>query len=126
MLQVHLWRYDEGYKGADSSLRAVKEDSEYGALARAVEECLRRRRSQYLMPFSFWPEVELRNGGPNLYELRSYMLKPGTMVEWGNYWAKAVKMRHHMDKEAYIGLFSQVRNPHLIVSLHDISLDLRL
>ena len=30
--------------------------------------------------------------GSNIYELRSYHLKPGTMVEWGNYWAKAIRI----------------------------------
>ena len=43
-----------------------------------------------------------------MYELRSYHLKPGTMVEWGNYWAKAIKLRDYQHTEAYMGLFSQI------------------
>ena len=107
--RLHLWRYDDGYQGADASMRRQQDDAEYRALEKGMAECLQSRRNQYLMPFGFWPEVQLREEGKNLYELRSYMLKPGTMVEWGNYWAKAVKMRVHMNKEAYIGLFSQAR-----------------
>ena len=30
------------------------------------------------------------------------------MVEWGNYWARAIRLRDHKHTEAYIGLFSQV------------------
>ena len=44
----------------------------------------------------------------HIYELRSYHLKPGTMVEWGNYWAKAIKLRDYQHTEAYMGLFSQI------------------
>ena len=44
----------------------------------------------------------------HIYELRSYHLKPGTMVEWGNYWAKAIKLRDYQHSEAYMGLFSQI------------------
>ena len=40
--------------------------------------------------------------------MRSYHLKPGTMVEWGNYWAKAIKLRDYKNEEAYMGLFSQI------------------
>ena len=43
-----------------------------------------------------------------MYELRSYHLKPGTMVEWSNYWAKAIKLRDYQHTEAYMGLFSQI------------------
>ena len=46
--------------------------------------------------------------GSHVYELRSYHLKPGTMVEWSNYWAKAIKLRDYQHTEAYMGLFSQI------------------
>ena len=44
----------------------------------------------------------------HIYELRSYHLKPGTMVEWGNYWSKAIKLRDYQHTEAYMGCFSQI------------------
>ena len=40
--------------------------------------------------------------------MRSYHLKPGTMVEWGNYWSKAIKLRDYQHTEAYMGCFSQI------------------
>ena len=30
------------------------------------------------------------------------------MVEWSNYWAKAIKLRDYQHTEAYMGLFSQI------------------
>lgn len=64
-----------------------------------------------LVCFSYWPVVSLRqpmpDGHRHLYELRSYHLKPGTMVEWGNYWSKAIRLRHYKNTEAFMGTFSQ-------------------
>jgi len=69
-------------------------------------ECLRLRTSQFMLPFSFWPAPEPRTGN-NIYEIRSYSLKPGTMIEWGNNWARAINYRQH-NSEAFAGFFSQI------------------
>lgn len=45
--------------------------------------------------------------GHNIYEMRSYRLKPGTMIEWGNNWARAINFRRN-NNEAYAGLFAQI------------------
>jgi hypothetical protein len=38
----------------------------------------------------------------------SYNLKPGTMVEWSNYWGKGIRMRDYKkNTEAFMGTFSQ-------------------
>ncbi|NXQ54164.1 NIPS1 protein, partial [Anthoscopus minutus] len=64
------------------------------------------RRNQLLLEFSFWNEPQPRQG-PNIYELRTYKLKPGTMIEWGNNWARAIKYRQE-NQEAVGGFFSQI------------------
>ena len=69
-------------------------------------ECLRVRQTQFVLPFSYWPLPTPRTGG-NIYEIRSYILKPGTMIEWGNNWARAINFRQH-NEEAFGGFFSQV------------------
>lgn len=38
---------------------------------------------------------------------RSYRLTPGTMIEWGNNWARAINYRKH-NNEAFAGFFSQI------------------
>lgn len=43
---------------------------------------VRSRHLQYLLAFSYWPVSDPRKGS-NIYEMRSYRLKPGTMIEWG-------------------------------------------
>ena len=51
-------------------------------------------------------QIESRTGS-NIYEVRSYVLKPGTMIEWGNNWARAINYRSE-NEEAFAGFFSQI------------------
>lgn len=67
---------------------------------------LRSRHLQYLLAFSYWPPISPRKGN-NLYEIRSYSLKPGTMIEWGNNWARAINYRRNND-EPFAAFFSQI------------------
>jgi len=104
---VHIWRYEGGYKAVDENILYLQHNQDYQLIMKDLSPLLRSRESEYYLQFSFWPEVTLRNPA-HIYELRSYHLKPGTMVEWGNYWAKAIKLRDYQHTEAYMGLFSQI------------------
>ena len=64
------------------------------------------RRNQTFLQFSFWKEPQPRVG-PNIYELRTYKLHPGTMMECRNYWARAIKYWQE-NQEAVGGFFSQI------------------
>ena len=79
----------------------------FRALKKDLLSHLTSRHNKYLLQFSFWPEIELRPKR-HIYELRSYHLKPGTMIEWGNYWARAIQMRDYKNQEAFLGMFTQV------------------
>jgi len=104
---VHIWRYEGGYKAIDENMKFLQDNKDYNLIMKDMSPLLRSRESELYLQFSFWPEVALREGS-HVYELRSYHLKPGTMVEWGNYWAKAIKLRDYQHSEAYMGLFSQI------------------
>jgi len=103
---LHLWKYNGGYKAVDQARVAHAEDKALASLLKERGSLLRARHSQYLLAFSFWPAPEKRTGS-HLYEIRSYLLKPGTMIEWGNNWARAIHYRREGD-EAFAGFFSQV------------------
>jgi len=105
---LHIWCYDQGYSNLDSDLQSLRNSSEFNKLNKEVAKCLNNRHNQVLLPFSFWPDVYMRKENNHIYELRTYDLKPGTMVEWGNYWARAIKMRDFKHSEPFIGMFSQV------------------
>uniref|UniRef100_A0A8C1TZ54 Nipsnap homolog 1 (C. elegans) n=1 Tax=Cyprinus carpio TaxID=7962 RepID=A0A8C1TZ54_CYPCA len=78
----------------------------YLAFRKERSKMLISRRNQLLLEFSFWNEPAPRSG-PNIYELRTYQLVPGTMIEWGNHWARAIKYRQE-NNEAVGGFFTQI------------------
>lgn len=103
---IHLWQYTGGYESIDHAQAVLSKDEAYQFLLKERGNYLRSRHLQYLLAFSYWPHLEKRKG-PNKYEIRSYSLKPGTMIEWGNNWAKAINYRRNND-EPFAGFFSQI------------------
>lgn len=59
-----------------------------------------------MLQFSYWPQIEFRDPS-HIYEMRSYRLKPGTMIEWGNNWARGINFRK-TNNVAFAGFFSQI------------------
>uniref|UniRef100_A0A2M3Z573 NIPSNAP domain-containing protein n=1 Tax=Anopheles braziliensis TaxID=58242 RepID=A0A2M3Z573_9DIPT len=103
---LHLWRYTGGFEMVDQAKRELTNDKSYVQLMQERGTFLRSRHLQYLLAFSYWPQLKLREG-KNIYEIRSYRLKPGTMIEWGNNWARAINYRQN-NNEAFAGYFSQI------------------
>ncbi|XP_042216673.1 protein NipSnap-like isoform X2 [Homarus americanus] len=103
---LHLWKYAGGYGAIDAANDMYATDPDLSKLIQDRNPFLRQRSNQFLLPFSFWPPVSPREGG-NIYEIRSYFLKPGTMIEWGNNWSRAIHFRQ-ANNEAFGGFFSQV------------------
>lgn len=62
-----------------------------------------KRESQFMNSFSFWPHPNPQHNN-SFYEMRSYVLKPGTMIEWANGWSKGIVHRDN----AVAGFFSQI------------------
>lgn len=103
---VHLWRYTGGFEKIDLAEKTLKKDADFVKLQVERGGYLRARHLQYILNFSYWPVSEPRKGN-NIYEMRSYRLKPGTMIEWGNNWARAINFRK-TNNECYAGFFSQI------------------
>lgn len=103
---LHLWRYTGGFATIDSAKKKLAQDKDFVALQKERGKLLRSRHLQYLLAFSYWPLIEPR-AGSNIYEMRSYNLKPGTMIEWGNNWARAINYRRN-NNEAFAAFFSQI------------------
>ncbi|KAG5900072.1 hypothetical protein JTB14_016045 [Gonioctena quinquepunctata] len=103
---LHLWKFTGGYETIDQYNALVGNSLEFQKLVEEQGKIVRSRHLQYLLAFSYWPQILLRKP-KNIYEIRSYALKPGTMIEWGNNWAKAINYRQNND-EAFAGFFSQI------------------
>ena len=89
---VNIWKYQKGYRGASKNQQLIREDPSLAALIKDQSKMVRQRNNQLMMAFSFWghPTPQVRNAN---YEMRSYVLKPGTMIEWGNNWARGINFR---------------------------------
>uniref|UniRef100_A0A8C1V6L5 Nipsnap homolog 2 n=1 Tax=Cyprinus carpio TaxID=7962 RepID=A0A8C1V6L5_CYPCA len=109
---VHLWRYRGGYPALTEVMNKLKSNKDFLEYRKERGKMLLSRRNQLLLEFSFWNEPVPRDG-PNIYELRSYQLRPGTMIEWGNYWARAISYRQH-NREAVGGFFSQIGDLYMV------------
>ena len=82
---VNIWRYKSGYPTASRVHRLLRTDSDLNNLVKDEAQLLRKRENQFMMAFSFWGHAQPSTRNCN-YEMRSYILKPGTMIEWGNNW----------------------------------------
>ncbi|KAK2169057.1 hypothetical protein LSH36_12g04001 [Paralvinella palmiformis] len=103
---VHLWKYPGGYPILNKATEIYRTDKEFIDFRLNRNKMLRSRKNQILLAFSFWGEIKPRSD-KNIYELRSYTLKPGTMIEWGNNWARGIKYRQEKN-EAVAGFFNQI------------------
>lgn len=50
-----------------------------------LKPMLRSRESQIVLEFAFW-NASIPYETKSIYELRSYLLKPGRMLEWEQGW----------------------------------------
>lgn len=100
---IHIWRYHDGYKRASNILELLRTDDTLKKLSQEQAKDLRKRTSQFMMSFSFWNHPQPANHNSH-YEMRSYVLRPGTMIDWANGWSKGIKHRDN----AVAGFFSQI------------------
>lgn len=103
---LHLWKYNGGFETIDHAKKVFAENPDFVKLHKEQGKLVRSRHLQYLLAFSYWPNIKPREDN-HIYEIRSYALKPGTMIEWGNNWARAINYRQNND-EAFAGFFSQI------------------
>lgn len=103
---IHLWRHNKGYEDVDSSIALHAKDSAVRAADKEVAQLCGRRKNLIVKSFSYWREPEKRP--PNhVYDLRSYVLQPGTMIDWASAWAKGIQYRREANQDVG-GFFAQV------------------
>lgn len=106
---VNLWRHQNGYRRASAVLSSISSDATCNALLNDQRKLLRSRQNQFMMAFSFWGHPTPIDRQSN-YEMRSYVLKPGTMIEWGNNWARGINFRSNQ----VAGFFSQIGQLYMV------------
>ena len=88
---VHIWEYQR-YQGYHASLHSIASHPDFLAFDRHLKTLITSKTTSLMQEFSFWPTTPPRQLG-GLFELRSYTLHPGNLLEWETHWRKGLKAR---------------------------------
>lgn len=106
----HILEY-ENYRGVDKAAQLIK-DSEHQTRYRRMLPHLNSRVLQLNQEFAFMPTAPPHNHG-GVFELRTYQLNPGTLLEWESAWRRGIEARRKFISP--IGAwFSQVGRLHQV------------
>ncbi|KAF6766697.1 NIPSNAP-domain-containing protein [Ephemerocybe angulata] len=106
---LHILEY-ENYAGYDKTTKLIRKSKEYSDAHKALLPFINSRSSQLNQEFAFFPTAPPHTEG-GLFELRSYQLKPGTLLEWETTWRRGIEARRQF--VAPVGAwFSQVGRLH--------------
>jgi len=91
---VHIWEYQR-YHGYHDSLHTIHNHPDYAAFDKKVKSLITAKRTSLMQEFSFWPTTAPRQLG-GVFELRSYTLHPGNLLEWETHWRRGLKARREV------------------------------
>ena len=94
LFEVHIWEYQR-YKGYHASLHSIASHPDFPEFDRKLKELITHKQTSLKQEFSFWPTTPPRQLG-GLFELRSYTLHPGNLLEWETHWRRGLKARREV------------------------------
>ncbi|ETN41488.1 uncharacterized protein HMPREF1541_03424 [Cyphellophora europaea CBS 101466] len=91
---VHIWEYQR-YTGYHASLHSIQHHPEFPEFDHHLKKLIESKNVSLMQEFSFWPTTPPRQLG-GVFELRSYTLHPGNLLEWETHWRKGLKARRQV------------------------------
>ncbi|OJJ43455.1 hypothetical protein ASPZODRAFT_74315 [Penicilliopsis zonata CBS 506.65] len=91
---IHIWEYQR-YTGYHASLHNISMQPEFPEFDRKLKSLIKSKKTSLMQEFSFWPTTPPRKLG-GLFELRSYTLHPGNLLEWESHWRHGLKARREV------------------------------
>ncbi|KAJ5346121.1 Dimeric alpha-beta barrel [Penicillium brevicompactum] len=91
---IHIWEY-QLYEGYHASLHNISEHPEFRCFDRKLKSLIKSKKTSLMQEFSFWPTTPPRRLG-GLFELRSYTLHPGKLLEWETQWRRGLTARREV------------------------------
>lgn len=88
---MHIWEYQR-YAGYHQSLNAIQNHPEFAEFDYKLKKLIKSKRTSLMQEFSFWPTTSPRKLG-GVFELRTYTLHPGNLLEWEHHWRKGLEAR---------------------------------
>ncbi|KAF2397366.1 NIPSNAP-domain-containing protein [Trichodelitschia bisporula] len=91
---IHIWEYQR-YQGYHQSLNAIQHHPDFHPFDDKLKTLIHSKRTSLMQEFSFWPTSPPRTLG-GVFELRSYTLHPGNLLEWETHWRRGLKARREV------------------------------
>ncbi|KAK8131850.1 Protein NipSnap-like protein 1 [Apiospora kogelbergensis] len=91
---VHIWEYQR-YQGYHQSLNSISRHPDFAEFDRKLKTLIKSKKTSIMQEFSFWPTTSPRQLG-GVFELRSYTLHPGNLLEWETHWRRGLKARREV------------------------------
>ncbi|PHH69991.1 hypothetical protein CDD80_6325 [Ophiocordyceps camponoti-rufipedis] len=91
---VHIWEYQK-YAGYHESRYSITHHPDFIALDTKLKSMIKAKHVSLMQEFSFWPTTPPRELG-GIFELRSYTLHPGNLLEWETHWRRGLKARREV------------------------------
>ncbi|KAK9412966.1 hypothetical protein SUNI508_12161 [Seiridium unicorne] len=91
---VHIWEYQR-YQGYHQSLHSISRHPGFPEFDKKLRTLIKSKNTSIMQEFSFWPTTAPRQLG-GVFELRSYTLHPGNLLDWETYWRKGLKARREV------------------------------
>ncbi|KAL1637417.1 hypothetical protein SLS56_000555 [Neofusicoccum ribis] len=91
---VHIWEYQR-YQGYHASLHNIQSHPGFPEFDHKLKKLIHSKRTSLMQEFSFWPTTPPRELG-GVFELRSYTLHPGNLLEWETHWRRGLKARREV------------------------------
>ncbi|EME38733.1 hypothetical protein DOTSEDRAFT_75475 [Dothistroma septosporum NZE10] len=88
---VHIWEYQR-YSGYHASLHSIQNHKDFPAFDAKLKSLITSKKTSLMQEFRFWPTSPPRQLG-GVFELRSYTLHPGNLLEWETHWQKGLEAR---------------------------------
>ncbi|OAA47130.1 NIPSNAP family protein [Metarhizium rileyi] len=91
---VHIWEYQK-YEGYHQSRYSITHHPEFADFDSKLKLLINSKKISLMQEFSFWPTTPPRQLG-GIFELRSYTLHPGNLLEWETHWRRGLKARREV------------------------------
>nr|XP_036578947.1 nipsnap family protein [Colletotrichum truncatum]KAF6786330.1 nipsnap family protein [Colletotrichum truncatum] len=91
---VHIWEYQR-YQGYHESIHNIGSHPEFAKFDKKLKSLITSKKTSLMQEFSFWPTTPPRELG-GVFELRSYTLHPGNLLEWETHWRRGLKARREV------------------------------
>ena len=91
---VHIWEYQR-YTGYHASLHSIQSHPEFAEFDKKLKSLITSKKTSLMQEFRFWPTSPPRKLG-GVFELRSYTLHPGNLLEWETHWQKGLAARREV------------------------------